>query len=449
MDDFVVLGGGLAGLTFAREATRRGKRVTVLERGEQVGGLARTLAYGDYRFDIGGHRFVSKWPQITKWVLDLMADDMLTVPRRSRIHLNGRFVNYPLQMPNALAALSLRKAVEVLASYIKATLRGDNHHQDRSFEDWVVRRFGRALYDIYFRPYTEKVWGMPCTELSADWASQRIKLPSLGTAVKGSLLGAASPPGTLVSQFHYPRCGIGMITDRLAARTQSTGRGTIHLDANAHRLETAGARGWCIHYRQGDEQKEALGREVVSTIPLVDLVDMLPAVDDRPPARYESLTYRSLTCVFLSVATQEISADTWTYFPEPQLTVGRTHEPPNWSPDMAPPGATSLCVEIFCTEGDEVWRRADDDLVGAVLGDLDSLGFLAREQVRDAWVLRVADAYPVYHIGYADDVAAVEDYLARWPTLHLTGRTGSFRYMNMDNVIKEALRLAEVLVGTP
>ena len=449
MNDFVVLGGGLAGLTFAWEASRHGKRVVVLERGDQVGGLARTLAFGDYRFDIGGHRFISKWPSITEWVLDLMAGDMLTVPRRSRIHLNGRFVNYPLQIPNALAAFSLPKAVEVLVSYLKATLGGDSHHPGRSFEDWVVRRFGRALYEIYFRPYTEKVWGIPCTELSADWASQRIKLPSLGTAVKGSLLGAASPPGTLVSQFYYPRCGIGMITDRLAARARATGRGTLHLRADVCRLEDAGAEGWRVRYRQDDGEKQVTGREVVSTIPLVDLVEMLPAVDTGPPTRYRSLTYRSLTCVFLSVDTQQISADTWTYFPEPELTVGRTHEPPNWSPEMAPPGESSLCVEIFCTEGDEVWQRADADLVDAVLRDLDSLGFLAREQVQDAWVLRVPDAYPVYHIGYADDVAAVRDYLAHWPSLHLTGRTGSFQYMNMDKVIKEALRLAEDLVGTP
>lgn len=447
MSDFIVLGGGLAGLTFAWEATRRGKQVVVLERGAQVGGLARTLTFGDYRFDIGGHRFVSKWPHITEWVLELMGDDMLKVPRRSRIHLNGRFVNYPLEMPNALTAFSLPKALHVVASYLKTRFLSTNHQEALSFEDWVVHRFGRALYEIYFRPYTEKVWGIPCTELSADWASQRIKLPSLGTAVKGSLLGATAPPGTLVSRFHYPRLGIGMIPDRLARQTEATGRGTIHLSAEVCRLENDDEDGWRVHYRQDGERKHVTGQKVISTIPLVDLVEMLPDVDGVPPAPYRALSYRSLTCVFLSVDSSQISSDTWTYFPEPELTVGRTHEPPNWSRDMAPPDSTSLCVEIFCTEGDDVWRREDEELVNAVLQDLDGLGFLARERVQDSWVHRVADAYPVYHVGYADILHQVRDYLTRWSSLHLTGRTGSFEYMNMDKVIKEALRLAEDLAG--
>jgi protoporphyrinogen oxidase len=447
LNDFVVLGGGIAGLTFALEATRRGKRVVVLESGEQVGGLARTLVFDDYRFDIGGHRFISRWPHIADWVLDVMDGDMLEVPRRSHIHLDGRYVDYPIRLPNALTALSLPKAARVLVSYLWASARHRNHGADVSFEDWVVRRFGRALYDIYFRPYTEKVWGLPCTQISADYASERIKLPGLATAIKGSLLRGTSPPGTLVSRFYYPPLGIGMIPERLAERTLATGRGDVRLGSRVIGLERDPGGQWRVHYRRAGQEDVVVGQQVVSTIPLGSLLEMLPHGDRSLPVRPEELIYRSLVCVFLAIDGLQVSTDTWTYFPDDCLLVGRTHEPRNWSPQMAPASETSLCVEIFCTEGDEIWRRPETELIDAVTGDLDGLGFLPRERVRDAWILRVPDAYPVYWVGYADAVRSVRDYLARWPTLHLTGRTGSFQYLNMDAVIREALGLAETLFG--
>ncbi len=447
--DFVILGGGIAGLTFALEATRRGKRVVVLESEDQVGGLARTLVFGDYRFDIGGHRYHSRWPETTNWVLDVMNGDMLDVPRRSRIRLDRKYVNYPLQFPSVLTALGLPEAARVLISYLKASLWRNSGHQDVSFEDWVVRRFGRTLYDIYFRPYTEKVWGMDCNELSADWASQRIKLPSLAAAVKGSLLRGTSPPGTLVSRFLYPPLGIGMIPERLAEKALATGWADIRLSSRVFRLESGDtANEWRVHYRQAGQEKTVCGRQVVSTIPLGSLLQMLPLADETAAALNSTLTYRGLTCVFLAIDGSCVSDDTWTYFPDPQLTFGRTHEPPNWSSRMAPAGKTSLCAEVFCTQGDDVWQRPDGELIDAVTKDLDHLGFLVRGRVRDAWVLRVPDAYPVYRVGYADAVRRVRNTLARWPTLHLLGRTGSFQYLNMDGVIKQALELADVLIET-
>jgi len=443
VNDFVVLGGGLAGLTFALEAARRGRRVVVLESEDQVGGLARTLAFGDYRFDIGGHRYHSAWPEVTAWVLDVMDGDMLQVPRRSRICLNGRYVDYPLQFPNAFTALTLPDGARVLASYLGASLRHDGARPDVSFEDWVVRRFGRALYDIYFRPYTEKVWGMRCTELSADWASQRIGLPSLSAAVKGSLRRGASAPATLISHFLYPAPGIGTLPTRIAEKATATGRAAIHRHSRVLRLEHDGpAMGWRVRYSQAGRERAVTGQQVVSTIPLDSLLRMLPLDDAAAPALSEALAYRSVICVFLAVDGPRVSSDTWTYFPDQHLAFGRTHEPPNWSPRMAPPGQTSICVEVFCSAGDEVWRRPDGELIDAVLADLERLGFLARSRVRDAWLFRAPHAYPIYRIGYAEHRRRALDILARWPTLHLVGRTGSFQYLNMDAVIKQALHLA-------
>jgi protoporphyrinogen oxidase len=445
-NDFVILGGGLAGLTFALEAAGRGSRIAVLERGSEVGGLARTAVYGDYRFDLGGHRFHSVWPHINDWVHDLMDGDLLEVTRRSRILLDRQYIDYPLQLPNALTALSLPKAAQVLASYLKASLRGHDHRTDTSFESWVVSRFGRTLYGIYFQPYTEKVWGMDCTRLSADWASQRIKLPNLVAAVRGSLLRFTAPPSTLISRFLYPPLGIGMIPARIAEKALATGRAAIHLNSQPLQAELDSSDGtWRVHYRQNGGQRMTAGRHVVSTIPLGALMRILTSAGTPPPS-LDGLTYRSVICVFLALDGPSISADTWTYFPDRRLTLGRIHEPPNWSPQMAPAGRTSLCVEVFCNEGDELWQYADQRMIDAVLADLESVDFLARDRVRDAWLLRIPDAYPVYGIGYADALGRARRYLARWPTLHLAGRTGSFQYLNMDKVIDQALGLAKELV---
>ncbi len=446
--DFVILGGGLAGLAFALEASRQGRQVAVLDSEEQVGGLSRTLTFGDYRFDIGGHRFHSNWSHVYDWVADLMDGDLLEVDRYSRILLDGRYVDYPLRFFNTLSALSLPQAARVCASYLWALSFRGSGWQDTSFEDWIVHRFGRALHELYFRPYTEKVWGMACTELSADWASQRIKVPSLTVAVKASLFRSASPQSVFLSSFVYPPLGIGTIPGRMAQKALATGKAAIHTGSRVCRLERIDQTGeWRVYYRHAGREKAVAGKQVVSTIPLSVLLQALPLSQAAVSATRDALGYRGLICIFLAVDGARISSDTWTYFPDSHLIFGRTHEPRNWSPRMAPPGKTSLCVEVFCSEGDDVWRCADGELLDAALTDLDRLGFLARGRVRDAWLLRVPHAYPIYRVGYAETVQRARGLLARWPTLHLLGRTGSFQYLNMDGVIEQALRLARRLAG--
>jgi protoporphyrinogen oxidase len=446
--DFVILGGGMAGLTFALEASRRGRRVVLLESEDQVGGLARTLRFGEFRFDIGGHRFHSGWPEITQWVLDVLDGDAREVPRRSRIRLDGRFVDYPLRFPNALAAFNPWQVTRILASYFWATLMRLRERPDVSFEDWIVRRFGRSLYNIYFKPYTEKVWGFPCADLSADWAAQRIRLPSLRAAVVGSMLRRGPAPSTLVSQFLYPPQGIGVLPERIAEKARQTGLATIRLGNRVTRAEPDGA-GWRVMFRGPAGEAAVSGAKLVSTIPLEALLGMLPMSEAEADVLSAGLPYRSLACVFLAADGPRISDDTWTYFPDRHLVFGRTHEPGNWSPGMVPEGKTSLCVEIFCSQGDEVWRRRDQDVIEPVLADLDRLRFLPRGRVRDAWLLRVSHAYPVYRVGYAEHRSRVSSALSRWPSLHLLGRTGTFRYLNLDAVIREGLDLAGSLCQGP
>ena len=458
-EHIILLGGGVAGLATGLELARRGRQVTVIEKGPVAGGLAQTFEYetsaGVFRFDIGGHRFHSHKPEIIGWVKDLMGADLLHVPRISRIYLSndgkagGKFVDYPLQFPGALSIFSPGQAARILSSYAAATVRNrlDGSAPDVSFEDWVVRRFGRALYEVYFEPYTEKVWGISCQELSADWAAQRISLPSLSEAVKRAISPGAAPPATIISHFWYPRLGFGMIPDRMKSEIERLG-GQVILGAGVTNVVPQEDGGFIVTVDDGVGQHQLNADRVISSIPMNFLLASLPADSgSRAVAENFKLRYRDIILIYLAIKASQVSSDSWTYFPGRSLLVGRTHEPRNWSPLMTPDGYTSLAAEVFTSQGEPTWEQPDEALVQRAADDLSGIGFMARGSLQQGWVRRVRFAYPVYDIGYADKVKAVHKFLDQWSNLHLVGRTGSFRYMNSDGVIEDALRLADYLTG--
>ena len=458
-EQIILLGGGVAGLATGLELVRRGRQVTVIEKGPVAGGLAQTFQYetpaGVFRFDIGGHRFHSHKPEIIGWVQDLMGADLLYVPRISRIYLSddgkagGKFVDYPLQFPGALSIFSPGQAVKILSSYAAATVRNrlDGSGPDVSFEDWVVRRFGRALYEVYFEPYTEKVWGISCQDLSADWAAQRISLPSLSEAVKRAISPGAAPPATIISHFWYPRLGFGMIPDRMKREIERLG-GQMLLGTGVTGVTPLESGGFAVTINDGHGSQILDADRVISSIPMNFLLACLPTESgSRQVAEDFKLRYRDIILIYLAIKTRQVSNDSWTYFPGRSLLVGRTHEPKNWSPLMAPDGYTSLAAEVFTSQGEPTWEQADEVLVQRAVDDLTGIGFMTAGSLHQGWVKRVRFAYPVYDIGYADKVKTVRQFLAQWPNLHLVGRTGSFRYMNSDGVIEDALRMADYLTG--
>jgi len=443
--DYVVLGGGVAGLTIGREIARAGRSVIVVERGATVGGLARTFRRDGYSFDLGGHRFHSNNPDVVGWLKTLMGDDLLRVDRRSRIHLSGRFIDYPLRLTQATRAFGAVNAVRGGLSYLGAAVT--NHRQQAvTFEDWVTRRFGRVLYEIYFKPYTEKVWGLRCDQLSADWAAQRISVPNLADTVRGAMFPPKNPAPTAIRQFYYPRLGYGTISDRLADAIAAD-RQDVWTSTSLASLRFRGAEAEV-------EVRDAAGKvrvvrcgHVISTIPL----DTLLGAMSREPGIAEvaadaRLAYRGLVLVYLGVAKAQLSPDSWTYFPSPELLFGRTHEPKNWSAAMVPgPDVTSLALEIFSSPGEPAWESPDADLVERAVGELIELGWLRRGDVTRSWVLRAPNAYPVQDIGYRDRLARVRTALNRFPQLRLVGRTGAFSYMNVDGVVEDCFRLAAEL----
>lgn len=447
----IIIGGGVAGLATGLELRRRGWPVTILERAGEVGGLARTVVHDGFRFDIGGHRFHSHNPRLLRWLQDLLGDDLLRVPRRSHIYLQGQFIPYPLQFPQALSIFSPLQLGRVLGSYVVAQARGVLAPQEAaSFEEWVVRRFGRALYEIYFRPYTEKVWGIPCDRLSADWAAQRISLPSLLATVRRALWAGRRPPRTLVSEFYYPRQGFGMIPERMAEEVTRLG-GEIITEATVTAVRPTGPS-YVVRYERGGRTESVEGAHVVSTIPLGALLAALSGESANgsaktTPAAFASLDYRDLICLFLAVDRPRVSRDHWTYFPQPELVFGRTHEPRNWSAALAPEGMTSLVVEIFSGRGEATWQKADETLARKAVDQLEALDFLPRGSVVEWRVLRVPNAYPLYRTGYAEELQRVRRRLQRFPRLHLVGRTGAFRYLNSDGVIEDAFALVDWMCG--
>jgi protoporphyrinogen oxidase len=447
--DYVVLGGGVAGLTIAREIARAGRSVTVVERGGTVGGLARTFRRDGFSFDLGGHRFHSNNPGVVNWLKALIGEDLLTVDRRSRISLAGRFIDYPIRLGQATRAFGAGRAVRSALSYL-AAVATPNGHEAVTFEDWVSRRFGRVLYEIYFKPYTEKVWGIPCTALSADWAAQRISVPNLTRTVRNALFPPDSPAATAVRQFYYPRFGYGTIPDRLAEDVASEGQQILTSTSLA-----------TLRFGHDDAVAEVTSAEggtrrlhcatVISTLPLGALTEALAHDAVVAEAAAEArLTYRGVVLIFLAIGRTRISPDHWTYFPDAELLFGRSHEPKNWSAAMVTdPSLTSLALEVFSSPGEAAWESADRTLADRAAAELERLGWLRRGDVIASWVLRVPQAYPVHTLGYTERLARVRSALGRYPRLRLLGRTGSFAYLNVDGVVEECFRLASDLGLAP
>ncbi|MEQ1627090.1 MAG: NAD(P)/FAD-dependent oxidoreductase [Nitrospira sp.] len=448
----IIIGAGPAGLTTAYELGKRGMTSTVLEASDQVGGISKTVNYRGYRFDIGGHRFFSKVPLINDLWHEILGEEFLLRPRISRIYYNQHFFDYPLKPMNALAGLGPLESFLIGLSYIKAKFF---HIQDeKTFEQWVSNRFGYRLYSIFFKTYTEKVWGIPCHEISADWAAQRIKNLSLKQAVRNALFGAkqgmdGSTLTSLIEQFHYPRFGPGLMWERCRGLIESQGSQTIQ-GVKVERVRHRHGLVDCVQGRgAAGESLEYDGRHFVSTMPLRELVQ---ALDPLPPEDVlkaaQSLRYRDYLTVVLVIDRESVFPDNWLYVHSPEVKLGRIQNYKNWSPYMVPDSSrTSLGLEYFLWDTDDMWTWSDERLIELGIRECAQIGLIDPREVKDGTVVRMEKAYPVYDQTYQESVATIRRYLETFSNLQTIGRNGLHRYNNQDHSMLTGVYAAGNILG--
>ena len=452
MADVVVIGAGPAGLTAAYALAKHGLSATILEADSQVGGLSRTVNYQGYRFDIGGHRFFSKVPLINTVWQEILGEHFLLRPRLSRIYYRERFFDYPLKAFNALASLGPVEASLILLSYARAKLWP--MPEETTFEQWVSNRFGYRLYNIFFKTYTEKVWGIPCNEIAADWAAQRIKDLSLREALHRAVFGnGRSKDGrvitTLIDEFHYPRFGPGMMWERCEELLADQGSPTLR-GVRVERIRHRHGRVEGVYGRTAaGEAVELRAEQVISSMPLGALIQALdPAPPDEVVAAAHTLRYRDYLTVVLIVRRAMVFPDNWIYIHSPAVKLGRIQNYKNWSPEMVPdPARTSLGLEYFLWDKDTEWRWPDARLIELGMRECASLGLVMPHEVEDGTVVRMPKAYPVYDRQYHTSIQTVRHYLEGFRNLQTIGRNGLHRYNNQDHSMLTGIYAAQNVLG--
>jgi len=452
----VIVGAGPAGLTAAYELSKQIVPAIVLESDPQyVGGISRTVNYKDFHFDIGGHRFFSKSRDVEDLWTEICGPDMLTRPRSSRIYYRGKFYTYPLKPFEALSKLGLFESTLCMLSFAKARLAPIEN--PKTFEDWVSNQFGERLFRIFFKTYTEKVWGMSCREISADWAAQRIKGLSLGSAIKHALLPKRKTKDrtqvvkTLIDTFRYPRKGPGMMWETCAEKVRGLG-GEVILDRKVVGCRHDSATNlWTVTARSSTgKTEEYRGEHLVSSMPIRELIAQIePRLPEPALDAARSLRYRDFLTVGLIVNDRGRFTDNWIYIHDPGVQVGRVQNYKSWSPEMVPDAAySSYGLEYFCFEGDGLWTTADAELVELAKRELEQVNLASSTDVVDGFVIRQRKAYPVYDDAYQKHVETVRHVLdAHYPTLHLVGRNGMHKYNNQDHAMMTAMLTAKNIVA--
>jgi protoporphyrinogen oxidase len=455
--DVVIIGAGPAGLTAGYCLGKEKRSVIIIEKDPlYVGGISRTVQYKDYLFDIGGHRFFSKSKEVMDLWREILPNDFIERPRLSRIYYGGRYYSYPLKAFEALRNLGIFRSALCMLSYAYAKARPIP--EPRTFHDWVRNQFGERLFQIFFKTYTEKVWGMSCDDISADWAAQRIKGLDLGVAVMNALRRSlkrkhpAQEGGaivkTLIESFQYPRLGPGMMWEAAARKIRAQG-GRLKMGRELQDLHYDAETGiWRVEVSGADGPESYTARHVISSAPVRELAGKLkPTPISLLHAR--ALRYRDFLTVALMVKKPDLFPDNWIYIHDPAVKVGRVQNFSSWSPEMVPEGMSCLGLEYFCFEGDGLWAAPDEELIALAKKEIAHIGLVAAGDVVDACVVRQPKAYPVYDDGYRDHMAMIRlDLQSTFPTLHLVGRNGMHKYNNQDHAMMTAMLTAKnILAG--
>ncbi len=446
--NIIIMGGGPAGLAAGKVLSDHNARCQVFEKDDGVGGLSRTHSHNGFLFDLGGHRFFTKKNELDRFLHELMVDEMIEVDRSSKIYFMGNYFNYPPTFMNAFTGLGPLTSVQILYGYLREMLRFPKP-EIVTLEDWMVSQFGRKMYEIFFKTYTEKVWGIPCDQGSAVWAAQRIKGMSLWETIREAILPERKDkPVSLIGEFTYPAHGIGRISERMTQQIRKNNQVHVNSKVSLIKRNEHKVTGIVVETPEGPEQIE--GTHFFSSIPVTELVQHFD-----PPAPNEvieaarSLRYRDLLVVAIMFDAERITEDTWIYIPDPGIEFGRLHEPTNWSAAMSPPGKTTLVFEYFCFKDDPIWNMDDQQLVEHTMRQFEKIELApgASEKVIDSCIVRAPKAYPMHEIGHEGPLKIVSDFVEQFDNLTLIGRYGTFIYNNIDHSIETGIKAAEAVLG--
>lgn len=437
----LIIGAGPAGMATAMELHKANHRFTLVEKSDSVGGLSRTYQFGKFRTDNGPHRFFSKNPYLYEFIGDILGDDWIKVNRFTRFYIDGKFYMYPIQWKNVLANLGPTKITNVLTDYYLAKWQYRNKPLD-NFEDYTIANFGKTLAELNMLNYTQKIWGLPCSQLSSDFAKQRIKGLSIGSLLKKILTPRSNTPTTLVDQFYYPRYGTGTIYEKIKDKISTTN--DIILNDYPVKISHKNFHITQIKLKSG---KTFRPRHLVSSIPITELVKLL---DPAPPKKITTTTnklrYRSQVYLFLTIDKPQISPDQWIYFPETSIPMGRISEMKNFSPEMSPPNQTSLFIEYFCWENDATWNASKEELLQQTIPYLQKFNFVQPQEIIDVYHLKAKNNYPVYELGYKQRLQTIQRYLDKFDNLIYIGRPGRFRWNNQDHSLEMGILAAQSII---
>lgn len=440
MSKTVILGAGPAGLGAGLELVKNGQEVAILEKDSQVGGLSKTINYKDYYFDIGGHRFFTKNKDVEKLWQDLLSENFIKRKRLSRIYYQKKFFKYPLEPFDALLKVGFNQGLLIGLSYLKTKIFFPFIKKEDNFAQWVSNRFGKRLFETFFKSYTEKLWGISTKDLSADWAAQRIQNLSLWRAIKDSIFKRKNKKiKTLIEEFNYPIKGPGMMYQKMADGIKRNGE--ISLNNEVKEI-----------YYQNNLIISANGIKAdyfISSIPINQFVfGLKPRVPIEILEAAKKLRFRDFVSINLIIDQENIFPDNWIYIQDPEVKLGRIQNFKNWSPALVPDqNKTSLGLEYFCFSGDNFWSSKDKDLINLAKSELEKIGLIKKEKIIEGFVIRVANAYPIYYGNYKEPLKKIIDYLKEFKNMQTVGRQGMFRYNNMDHAIYSGMLAARNILG--
>lgn len=447
--EVLILGAGPSGLAAANVLTKAGTHLLVVEGNSTVGGLSRTIQHHGFRFDLGGHRFLTDNKKLEHLVRDVLKGELLTVTRSSKILFHNKYYDYPLEPWNALSGLGFFTVIKIIFDYLLTQVKSRFWPtKPVSLEDWIVCKFGRTMFTIFFKDYSEKVWGINCDEIAEEWAAQRIQGMSLFKAIKDAFVPIKDKEvRTLTRQFLYPVQGFGEISEGLHLAIKKDNKNDVLTSARIVGIHHADQSIESITVQCGKDSQVYGANEYICSIPITAVVNLLD-----PPAPPEileaalNLKFRDLIIVTVMIDRDRVTDQTWIYIPDPDVPFGRIHEPKNWSKDMAPSGKTHLVTEYFCFKSDNLWSQTDEELTELTVNHLQNLGFIKDDEVFDSVVLRIPNAYPLFEVDYLKHYEQVFHYLEGFQNLHLIGRAGKFRYYNTDHAMESGMAAAEDII---